>query len=87
MAEWTNLETAKVKLMKEQGFGVKDIAKRIHRRTEDVCELVREEDYVECACCKRSTPRKCTQTYIMTNESEQICCAACSAVVDWVNDL
>ena len=83
---WTKYEEEQLRYLKGQGVSHEDIARRLHKRTQDVVEKIRNQEFVMCECCRRNTPLEYAATYMLSDDREVTLCAACGAVVDFVND-
>lgn len=86
MADWQDYELKQLEECKNHGLSVKQTARVLHRRTEDVGEKLNEMDFSECDCCKQSIVSSALQTYTMADDTEQRLCHRCALVVDWTND-
>lgn len=82
---WTLFEEEQLRYLKGQGVGHEEIARRLHKRTQDVVDKIREHDFIPCECCRRNTPLKYAAAYEMPDGTDINLCAACGAVVDFIN--
>ena len=84
---WTKYEEEQLRYLKGQGVSHEDIARRLHKRTQDVLEKIRNQEFVMCECCRRNTPLEHAATYELSNGRREVTlCAACGAVVDFASD-
>lgn len=82
---WTVFEEEQLRYLKGQGVSHEKIARRLCKRTQEVCEKIAEQEFVICDCCKRNIPIDKTASYEMPNGEVVILCAVCGSVVDFVN--
>ena len=82
---WTIFEEEQLRVLKRQGIGNEAIARRLHKRTQEVCDRVAEQEFIACECCKRSVPLEHAATYDMPNGEEAVLCAVCGSVADFIS--
>lgn len=86
MANFEQYEIEQIKECKKHGLGVKQIARLLHRRNEDIGEKINEMEFTECDCCKQSVPLETLQGYTMADGTEASLCPRCALVIDWESD-
>lgn len=82
---WTEYEVQQLRYLKSKSVSHEEIARRLHKRTQDVVDRIRDDDFIPCECCRRNTPLKYAASYTMPNGEEVNLCAACGAVADFIN--